>query len=60
MSRIMKTVKRWPIQSQRIYKKNFCLFGLMYSVPVNSYGHVGTLPPFHGTFTVSAPLFSLH
>ena len=23
----------------------------MLYVPVNSYGHVGTLPPFYGTFT---------
>ena len=22
---------------------------LWFSVPINSYGHVGTLPPFHGT-----------
>ena len=30
----------------------FSLFvELMLSVPVNSYGHVGTLPPFYGTYT---------
>ena len=32
----------------------FCLFDvfdLMLYVPVNSNGHVGTLPPFYGTFT---------
>ena len=28
-----------------------CLFELMLNVPVNSHGNVGTLPPFHGTFT---------
>ena len=27
------------------------LFELMLYVPVNSYGHVGTLPPLYGTFT---------
>ena len=27
------------------------LYELMLCVPVNSYGHVGTLPPFYGTFT---------
>ena len=27
------------------------LFELMFYVPVNSNGHVGTLPPFYGTFT---------
>ena len=27
------------------------LFELMLNHPVNSYGHVGTLPPFNGTFT---------
>ena len=26
-----------------------CLFELMPSVPVNSYGHVGTLPPSYGS-----------
>ena len=29
----------------------FCLFDLMLYVPVNGNGHVGTLPPFYGTFT---------
>ena len=29
----------------------FCLFELMLYVPVNSQGHVGTLPPLYGTFT---------
>ena len=28
-----------------------CLFELMLYVPVNSKGHIGTLPPFYGTFT---------
>ena len=28
-----------------------CLFELMLYVPVNSSGHVGTLPPLYGTFT---------
>ena len=28
-----------------------CLIDLWFSVPVNSYGHVGMLPPFYGTFT---------
>ena len=28
-----------------------CLFELKLYVPVNSNGHVGTLPPFYGTFT---------
>ena len=28
-----------------------CLFELMFCVPVNSKDHVGTLPPFYGTFT---------
>ena len=28
-----------------------CLFDLMLYVPVNSNGHVGTTPPFYGTFT---------
>ena len=28
-----------------------CLFELMLYVPVNSQGHVGTLPPLYGTFT---------
>ena len=28
-----------------------CLFELMLNVPVISNGHVGTLPPFYGTFT---------
>ena len=28
-----------------------CLFELMVYVPFNSNGHVGTLPPFYGTFT---------
>ena len=27
------------------------LFELMFYVPVNSNGHVGTLPPFYGTIT---------
>ena len=27
------------------------LFELMLYVPVNSYGHVGTLSPFYGTFS---------
>ena len=31
--------------------KFLCLFELMLSVPVNSYGHVGTLPPYYGTYT---------
>ena len=26
-----------------------CLFELMRNVQVNSYGHVGSLPPFYGT-----------
>ena len=37
-----------------VYLQNmmlFCLFELMLKVPVNSYGHVGTLRPFYGTFT---------
>ena len=29
----------------------FSLFELMLYVAVNSNGHVGTLPPFYGTFT---------
>ena len=28
-----------------------CLYDLWLSVPVNSYGDVGTLPPFYGTST---------
>ena len=28
-----------------------CLFELILYVPVNSYGHVGTLPPFYWTST---------
>ena len=28
-----------------------CLIVLWFSVPVNSYGHVGMLPPLYGTFT---------
>ena len=28
-----------------------CLFELMLYIPVNTYGHVGTLPPFYVTFT---------
>ena len=28
-----------------------CLFDLIRFVPVHSYGHVGTLPPFCGTST---------
>ena len=28
-----------------------CLFELILYVPVNSYGHVGMLPPFYRTFT---------
>ena len=28
-----------------------CLFDLLFYVPVNSCGHVGTFPPFYGTFT---------
>ena len=28
-----------------------CLFELMLYVPVNRSGHIGTLPPFYGTFT---------
>ena len=28
-----------------------CLFELMLNVPVKSYCHVGTLPPFYGTCT---------
>ena len=28
-----------------------CLFELIFDVPFNSNGHVGTLPPFYGTFT---------
>ena len=31
--------------------KFFHLFELMLYVPVNSYGYVGTLPPFYRTFT---------
>ena len=31
--------------------KNLCLFELICKVLVNSYGHVGTLPPFYRTFT---------
>ena len=27
------------------------LFDLILNVPVNSYGHVGTLPPFYGSLT---------
>ena len=34
-----------------LFIKFECLFELMLNVPVNSYGHVGTLPPFYGTFT---------
>ena len=29
---------------------NVSLFELMLGVPVNSYGHVGTLPPFYWTY----------
>ena len=28
-----------------------CWFELSLNIPVNSYGHVGTLPPIYGTFT---------
>ena len=31
-------------------KAQFCLFELMLNVPVKSFGHVGTLPSFYGTF----------
>ena len=34
-----------------IFKHVYCLFELMLYVPVNSQGHVGTLPPLYGTFT---------
>ena len=30
---------------------DFCLFQLRLSIPVNSYGNVGALPPFNGTYT---------
>ena len=29
----------------------FIYFEVMANVPVNSYGHVETLPPYYGTFT---------
>ena len=35
----------------QMQKMFVCLFELMLYVPVNSNGHVGTLPPFYGTFT---------
>ena len=37
----------------------FCLFVLMLNVPVNGNGHVGTLPPFHGTFTQQYDVMTL-
>ena len=33
-----------------VFMSFVCLFDLMLSVPVNSNGHVGTLPPFNGTY----------
>ena len=43
----------WSVQSQKKSRILFvCLFVCLLNVPVNSYfGHVGTLPPFYGTFT---------
>ena len=32
--------------------------GLMLNVPVNSYGHVGMLPPFYGTRAIRWPSFA--
>ena len=37
------------IQQKR--RLNFFFFELMFNIPVNSKGHVGTLPPLYGTFT---------
>ena len=36
-------------RNRKCYK--FCLFELMFYIPVNSQGHVGRLPPFYGTCT---------
>ena len=35
-------------QKEHQNHKMFCLFELIINVPVNSYGHVGTLPNFMG------------
>ena len=39
------------IGSRRYLIMTIFLVELYFSVPVNGYGHVGTLPPFYGTFT---------
>ena len=56
--RLPKEVFFWPVLTDRILMYLYCYsiipficcFELMFNVPVNSYGHVGTLPPFYGTF----------
>ena len=40
----------YRLRLQPLYFSYF-LFDLMLNIPANSYGHVGTLPPFYGTFT---------
>ena len=37
-----------------------CLFELMLYVPDNSYGHVGMLLPFYGTFTQNEDVMTSH
>ena len=46
---LLHDVIKW--KSATSYDKLICLFELMLYVPVNSDGHVGTLPPFYGNFT---------
>ena len=40
-----------PLNEQVQTSSIFCLFELILYVTVNSNGHVGTEPPFNGTFT---------
>ena len=39
------------LESEQLSSLFACLFELMLYVQVNSKGHIGTLPPFYGTFT---------
>ena len=43
----------WLTYSSQLHLHAFivCLFDMLFSVPVNSNGHVGTLSPFYKTFT---------
>ena len=45
-------LKMMRMKSHCQYRRGYfvCLFELMFYVAVNSKGHVGTLPPFYGTF----------